>query len=1284
LRTCRTIRDYVRVEYDLSRLSSRSFEQMVQALAVRQFGPRTVIFGDGPDGGREATVSMIPYTTPYGRNWSGSCIVQAKFRQRPLGATPDGRWALAALEEELTKFARRAGGRERPDYFVFATNVVLGPGVDGAKDRAIAQLEEAKRRWGLRDYDIWDYDKLRAFLDVDHEVRTRFGWITAGDVLASMLQGGSDSQQEFERALAGYLEKALIDNRFVRLEEAGHSSDERTALSTVFVDLPINRDHTDGSGMMLDWLLEQTARECRARDIDPAASLLRLVLVGGPGQGKTTLGQFVCQIFRASLLGGRGEHLTPEGHEAITAVRAACEAAALPFDRHPRFPLMINLTDLAKVLMDRPEPMVRFLRRTVADRSGLSVPDNLFLWWLGRYPLFLVLDGLDEVPRGVGRELVLRCISDFWVDAVQLGMDLVVLATTRPQGYTNDFSPAHHQHVKLVDLSPEQALAYGAKLAAARYGADSERADKVTERLEQAAAEPTTRHLMRSPLQVAIMTVLLARRGRPPQERWSLFHAYYETIYQRECERDTDAADILEKYRPEIDAIHQRVGLALQILTAEEDRAEPRLTGAQLERLIRDRLASEGHDTPELTALTAQIRAAAELRLVFLVGAEHDRIGFDVRSLQEFMAGAALVADGDSRVIPRLRAIAPSPAWRNVLLFAVGECFMTKQNLREHIHTLCRELDVEDSLTGAARSGARIALDLLEDRTARYQPTYHRIIAQHALEVLELADVDVIERLAACHDDSVDDLFRRALPTYAASADCVHATAARRCLVALKEAGVAWAAGVLHSHIPQTAHEAKALLSGLPRSTLERMDQGDLRQSVAQLDLDGFASLDHTFYGAGAPPLRSSTPRVIASIDLGARLQVQVHSFRQRYAGPAEPWTVEIAAGSGPMAVHRACDRFAADPSAQTLAGILADLAQTSQPAAWRECAPFAPWPLAALLWRAASCQQLLAYSELVRAGGHGDPAGWASAEERWARRDATISAGDLTGEHAFPLAVGMVVFEAKRGAGLAWLELLHELLQKVPEHDEQRAALANVVLTGIGLREMLADERPTAAGVAQAVAALDASTHRFGARILDVADPPSPRKPRANTGQAELIAALGENVRLCGPMVDANAQLLRRLLPWAAAVPGARTVEALAFTLASTSAAVRGPIQVGMAADQDGMHGALCEFIALIARHRPADARRQGEVFGALLERDLLTLLMCQRTQAVQEWPEFLAGVHTTAPRRWSTHVVVNQFISQLVAGRSTLLGSPRHWEALGFAWPHPLTLVECAAESG
>ena len=114
-------------DYDLTGLSSRSFEHMVQALACNILGPGIVVFGDGPDGGREATFrgKLSGFPSP-GESWDGYVVVQAKFCQRPKGKPKeDGKWAQNQLRKELQAFAKSESDRQRPQYYIFVTNVVL-------------------------------------------------------------------------------------------------------------------------------------------------------------------------------------------------------------------------------------------------------------------------------------------------------------------------------------------------------------------------------------------------------------------------------------------------------------------------------------------------------------------------------------------------------------------------------------------------------------------------------------------------------------------------------------------------------------------------------------------------------------------------------------------------------------------------------------------------------------------------------------------------------------------------------------------------------------------------------------------------------------------------------------------------------------------------------------------------------------------------------------------------------------------------------------------------------
>ena len=110
-------------DYDLSRLSNRSFEHLVQALAAGVLGPGIVVFGDGPDGGREATFERkVSYPSSVD-GWDGYGVVQAKYRQRSGNIQLDGNWAVDQLKKEIDKYTNPESNLRKPVFFIFATNV---------------------------------------------------------------------------------------------------------------------------------------------------------------------------------------------------------------------------------------------------------------------------------------------------------------------------------------------------------------------------------------------------------------------------------------------------------------------------------------------------------------------------------------------------------------------------------------------------------------------------------------------------------------------------------------------------------------------------------------------------------------------------------------------------------------------------------------------------------------------------------------------------------------------------------------------------------------------------------------------------------------------------------------------------------------------------------------------------------------------------------------------------------------------------------------------------------
>ncbi len=102
--------------------------------------------------------------------------------------------------------------------------------------------------------------------------------------------------------------------------------------------------------------------------------------------------------------------------------------------------------------------------------------------WLANYPWLIILDGLDEVPASSKPSSGNGGYSEFWIDANEVNADILVVATTRPQGYNDDFETNLYRHVSLAPLSKDLALHYVRRLVQIRYGNDYSRQEKITNR----------------------------------------------------------------------------------------------------------------------------------------------------------------------------------------------------------------------------------------------------------------------------------------------------------------------------------------------------------------------------------------------------------------------------------------------------------------------------------------------------------------------------------------------------------------------------------------------------------------------------------------------------------------------------------------------------------------------------------------------------------------------------------------------------------------------------------
>lgn len=833
-------------DYDLTGLSARSFEQMIQALSYKILGSGLVVFGDGPDGGREATfsgrVSNFPSATDC---WDGYVVVQAKFCQRPKGKPhEDAKWALNELAKELDRFSAKGAKRRKPEYYIFVTNVVLTPVQrSGSKDKATDLIRKYRKPLGIKDSRVWDYDQLCRYLDADQDVRNAYRiWITAGDVFAKLASGLEKSCPDFTKVMSNFLQKELLDDHYSKLEQAGHSPENRVALEKVFEDLPTFADRRSDApeegengqslppgfvsavlnrGMMC---LKQdevfTGTSTRTRGLSPEQSEPgRLVLIGGPGQGKSTLAQFLCQIHRANLLKNR-RGLETDVRESVKSIILQSKSQKLDASSARRFPVRIELARFAKALATHQETNVSSILSYVAfvikDRTNYEVNSEHLRTWLRDYPWLLILDGLDEVPASSNRSQVLDAIRDFQVDVATCEADVLLLATTRPQGYNDDFSPARYKHLWLAPLSVARALHYAATLVELTYQHDTQRRKEVLSRLEDCARVDATARLMESPLQVTIMARLLAQIAKPPQERYRLFQQYYKVIYRREMERSVPVlSQLLRDHETDIDAIHYRTGLLLHIESERTQHTDATLSIEEFKAVVRDRLDKEGHPEEVRGKLTDAIAKCTTDRLVFLVPSQSERVGFEIRSLQEFMAAEALMDGRDAVAIARIKTIAAVPFWQNVLLFAAGKCFAERQWLRHSISDICGEMndDPNDKLGHLVQVGSRLALALLEDGPARRQPAYSHALARRALSLLALPPSDVHDRLADVYESELETVYQEEIKRLFDRQDSpVHLGPWRVLLRLASRKNIGWARSYAQEHWPTEPQAQREIL----------------------------------------------------------------------------------------------------------------------------------------------------------------------------------------------------------------------------------------------------------------------------------------------------------------------------------------------------------------------------------------------------------------------------------------------------------------------------------------
>lgn len=246
---------------------------------------------------------------------------------------------------------------------------------------------------------------------------------------------------------------------------------------------------------------------------------------------------------------------------------------------------------------------------------------------------------------------------------------------------------------------------------------------------------------MVTPLQVTIMTLLLARRISLPESKHELFHSYFSTIYEREMNKShSPLSKLLREQRRNVEYVHQRIGLALQQKAEIVGHAEALLTQSQFEAVIEQRLhADEDYPLEAAARIQKNLSKAALTRLVLLVPRAAGRVGFELRSLQEFMAATFFFSRGEQHTLQPFEVTAHSTHWRHTWLLGAGRLFEEHETLRDSLVALIDDISTQSHVSRSCCLGPHLALDVLDDDIAANAPKYMRRLIRIALELLAAA-----------------------------------------------------------------------------------------------------------------------------------------------------------------------------------------------------------------------------------------------------------------------------------------------------------------------------------------------------------------------------------------------------------------------------------------------------------------------------------------------------------------------------------------------------------------
>jgi hypothetical protein len=542
-------------------------------------------------------------------------------------------WLKSQIKREADNIERLVN--EGCKRYILMTNV-RGSATprSGARDEIEETLKALSKTYGVDMSCLWASD-LDAWVDlVPFGLKAAYVDMLAGtDALFALLRSEllHEREKREKDILVTYVATHWDPDKRVKFRQVDLTSD---LLTDLFVDVAARRVRGPRNLPLPAVDLGGVAKHL----LNPQSPPLTLI-EGVPGQGKSTVVQYVCQVHRAGFI----------GREQLAASKET-----LPVDKTEdlRVAIRIDLADYAEWIgghdpfsaSDTPPKKIKERSRIdlelfLADHLNAGAPGHDIRFddvqsILDRFPTYVVLDGLDEVAAASARDKVVRAIDEFttrWAQARPGNLRIVV--TTRPNGSgLPEPAPDIFEKLVLEPLDEATKKRYLRRWAAAQHIDGSER--RTLERVfGERTAAPHVAQLADNPMELTILLHLIRTKGESlPTARTSLYRSYMDLFLERES---TKSKVVLES-RADLEEATSYLGWLMHALS-EVDASSNRLpASASCGSRRRTWLSSR-----RPTRLCRNCEAMRD-RVWVLTSKNSGTYEFDVQSIREFFAARFL------------------------------------------------------------------------------------------------------------------------------------------------------------------------------------------------------------------------------------------------------------------------------------------------------------------------------------------------------------------------------------------------------------------------------------------------------------------------------------------------------------------------------------------------------------------------------------------------------------------------------------------------------------------